>query len=173
VTFEQFIASRLGALVRYATVVTWDPHLAEDIIQDVLIRAQARWSRISRLDAPEQYVKRMVLNEFLSWRRRRASRLLPLSADLIDGRAAPVADHAGRWEERDAALRAIATLPPMQRAVIALRYYEDMSDVEISGVLGCRPGTVRSHLSRGLATLRATLLRTNRPESLTTMRERA
>jgi RNA polymerase sigma factor (sigma-70 family) len=110
----------------------------------------------------------MVLNEFLSWRRRRAARVVPLSAELIAGLAGPVADHAGRWAERDAALRAIATLPPMQRAVIALRFYEDMSDVEISGLLGCRPGTVRSHVSRALATLRATL-----PESLTTTRERA
>ncbi len=75
-TFEAFVTVRLGALIRYATVVTWDPHLAEDITQDVLVRAQARWARIGQLDAPEQYVKRMVLNEFLSWRRRKAAHLV-------------------------------------------------------------------------------------------------
>src|SRR5215204_1640399 len=63
VTFEEFVFARLGALTRYATVVTWDPHLAEDITQEVLLRARAKWSRIGHLDAPEQYVKRMVLNE--------------------------------------------------------------------------------------------------------------
>ena len=80
-TFEEFISARLGALVRYATVVTWDPHLAEDITQDVLVRARARWARIGGLDAPEQYVKRMLVNEFLSWRRRRAARTVPLAGD--------------------------------------------------------------------------------------------
>lgn len=75
-TFDEFVAFRLGALLRYATVVTCDAHLAEDITQDVLVRAQARWERISAVDAPERYVKRMVLNEFLSWRRRRPARVI-------------------------------------------------------------------------------------------------
>jgi DNA-directed RNA polymerase specialized sigma24 family protein len=65
---EQFVQTRL--LIRYATVLTWDPHLAEDIVQNVLIRVQSRWSRIEPATR-EQYVKANVLNEFLSWRRRR------------------------------------------------------------------------------------------------------
>jgi RNA polymerase sigma-70 factor (sigma-E family) len=154
VTFEEFVSVRLGALVRYATVVTWDPHLAEDITQTILVRAQARWSRIGRLDAPEQYVKRMVVNEFLSWRRRRAARLVPLSAETLDTLMPPAPDQAAGRDERDAMLRLIATLPPRQRAVIALRFYEDMSVHEIADVLGCREVTVRTHLSRALATLR-------------------
>lgn len=156
-TFEEFVSIRLGALVRYATVVTWDPHLAEDITQDVLVRAQARWSRISRLDAPEQYVKRMVLNEFLSWRRRRAARLIPLSRESLDGLAPPAPDISTAWDERDAALRLIATLPPRQRAAIALRFYEDLSHEEIAKLLGCRTVTVRAYISRALATLRDAL----------------
>ncbi|MFD0579988.1 sigma factor [Dactylosporangium darangshiense] len=83
-TFEEFVAARLGALVRYAAVVTWDAHLAEDIVQNVLVRAQARWAHIEELDAPERYVQRMVVNEFLSWRRRRASRTVQVG-DQIEG----------------------------------------------------------------------------------------
>jgi RNA polymerase sigma-70 factor (sigma-E family) len=154
VTFEEFVAYRLGALVRYATVVTWDPHLAEDITQEVLVRARARWSRIGRLDAPERYVKRMVVNEFLSWRRRRASRLVPLSRETLDGLVPPIADHTAAWDDRDAMLRLVATLPPKQRAAVALRYYEDLADDEIAEVLGCRTVTVRTHIARALATLR-------------------
>jgi RNA polymerase sigma-70 factor (sigma-E family) len=157
VTFEEFVAARLGALVRYATVVTWDPHLAEDITQDVLVRAQARWSRIERLDAPEPYVKRMIVNEFLSWRRRRATRVVPLSREVLDGLAPAVPDHSGHWDERDAFLRLIATLPPKQRAVIALRFYEDLPHEQIADIIGCRTVTVRTHLSRALATLRTAM----------------
>jgi RNA polymerase sigma-70 factor (sigma-E family) len=157
VTFEEFISARLGALIRYATVVTWDAHLAEDITQDVLVRARARWGRISRLDAPELYVKRMVVNEFLSWRRRRAATTVPLSGEELArvGPAGP--DRMAELDERDVVLRLIATLPPKQRAAIALRYYEDLTDEEIADILGCRAVTVRSHISRALATLRSAL----------------
>jgi RNA polymerase sigma-70 factor (sigma-E family) len=153
VTFEEFVAARLGSLVRYATVVTWDPHLAEDITQNVLVRAQARWSRIGRLDAPEQYVKRMVVNEFLSWRRRRAAQSIPLPGETLAGLLPVAPDPATGRDERDAMLRLIATLPPRQRAVIALRFYEDLAVDQIAEILGCRAVTVRTHLSRALAAL--------------------
>jgi RNA polymerase sigma-70 factor (sigma-E family) len=165
-TFEEFVAARLGALVRYATVVTWDPHLAEDITQNVLVVVQARWSRIGGLEAPERYVKRMVLNEFLSWRRRRAARLVPLSRESLDAVMPPAPDPTAPRDERDAMLRLIATLPPRQRAVIALRFYEDMSVDQIADLMGCRAVTVRTHLSRALAALRVAL-----PASLVTTGE--
>ncbi|MCA2215032.1 SigE family RNA polymerase sigma factor [Jidongwangia harbinensis] len=155
-TFEEFTAARLGALVRYATVVTWDPDLAQDITQNVLIRAQARWPRIGRLDAPEQYVKRMIVNEFLSWRRR-VARLVPLPRESLDRIAPPAPDHGGEVVRRDAVARLIAALPPRQRAVIALRFYEDLSHEQIAEVLGCRAVTVRTTLSRALANLRTAL----------------
>jgi RNA polymerase sigma-70 factor (sigma-E family) len=157
VTFEEFVSARLGTLVRYATVVTWDPHLAEDITQNVLVRASVRWSRIARLNAPELYVKRMVLNEFLSWRRRKAARVVPLDQGPLDLLAAPAPDAISPYDERDAMLRLIAALPPRQRAVIALRFYEDLSIEQIAELLGCRTVTVRTHLARALATLRAAL----------------
>jgi RNA polymerase sigma-70 factor (sigma-E family) len=153
VTFEEFVSARLGTLVRYATVVTWDPHLAEDITQNVLVRAQARWARIGRLDAPELYVKRMIVNEFLSWRRRRAAQSIPFAGESLDGLMAPVPDQTAGRDDRDAMLRLIATLPPRQRAVIALRFYEDLAVDQIAEILGCRTVTVRTHLSRALATL--------------------
>jgi RNA polymerase sigma-70 factor (sigma-E family) len=157
VTFEEFVSARLGNLVRYATVVTWDPHLAEDITQNVLVRAQARWSRISRLDAPELYVKRMVVNEFLSWRRRRAAHSIPLASESLDVLMPPVSDQTAQRDDRDAMLRLIAALPPRQRAVIALRFYEDLAFEQIAEILGCRTVTVRTHLSRALARLQDAL----------------
>jgi RNA polymerase sigma-70 factor (sigma-E family) len=157
VTFEEFVSARLGALVRYATVVTWDAHLAEDITQNVLATAHGKWSRIGQMAAPERYVKRMVVNEFLSWRRRRAARLVPLSREALDLVMAPTPDPAAARDEREEMLRLIATLPPRQRAVIALRFYEDMTTEEIAELLGCRTVTVRTHLSRALAALREAL----------------
>jgi RNA polymerase sigma-70 factor (sigma-E family) len=157
VTFEEFVSARLSALLRYATVVTWDPHLAEDITQNVLVVAQARWSRIGALAAPEQYIKRMVVNEFLSWRRRKAARVVPLSREVLDGFAPPQDDGTAARDERDAMLGLIAALPPRQRAVVALRFYEDMPVEQIAEILGCRPVTVRTHLSRALAALREAL----------------
>lgn len=147
------MSARLGSLVRYATVVTWDPHLAEDITQNVLVRAHPRWSRIGALDAPELYLKRMIVNEFLSWRRRRAARSVPLADDALAGIMPPAPDLTAPRAERDAMLRLIAKLPPRQRAVIALRFYEDLSTEQIAEILGCRTVTVRTHLSRALAGL--------------------
>jgi RNA polymerase sigma-70 factor (sigma-E family) len=167
VTFDEFVAFRLGALLRYATVVTCDAYLAEDITQDVLVRAQARWARISAVDAPEHYVKRMVLNEFLSWRRRRAARVVPLAWEHLDLHAAPAADPSAAFDDRDAVLRLVAALPPRQRAAVALRFYEDLPDEEIADLLGCRSVTVRSLISRALATLRKSL-----PASLVTTLEK-
>jgi RNA polymerase sigma-70 factor (sigma-E family) len=166
VTFEEFVAARLTTLVRYATVVTWDPHLAEDITQNVLVKAQARWHRIAGVDAPEQYVKRMVVNEFLSWRRLRSARVVPLARETLDGLATPLPDPTLPRDERDAMLRLIATLPARQRAVVALRFYEDLPIEEIAQIMGCRPVTVRTHLSRALAALRQAL-----PASLVTTGE--
>ena len=152
-TFDDFVSARLASLVRYATVVTWDPHLAEDITQNVLVRAHPRWGRIGGLDAPEQYLKRMIVNEFLSWRRRRAARSVPLESEALAGIMPPAPDPTAPRDDRDAMLRLIAELPPRQRAVIALRFYEDLAVEQIADILGCREVTVRTHLSRALARL--------------------
>lgn len=154
-SFDQFVAERLDRLLRYATALACDPHLAQDIVQDVLLRAQSRWPRIGSLDAPDLYVRRMVTNEYLSWRRRRAARDIPSEHGTLDAIGRPTADPAVSYAERDAMRARIAVLPRKQRAAIVLRYYEDRTDAEIAEVLGCSAGTVRSHLSRALGTLRA------------------
>lgn len=153
--FDQFVADRLDRLLRYATALTCDPHLAQDIVQEVLLRAQSRWARISALQAPDSYVRRMVTNEYLSWRRRRAARTIASTHSTLDALAAPAADHADGYAERDAMRSRIAALPRKQRAAILLRYYEDCTDAEIAEALGCSAGTVRSHISRALGSLRA------------------
>jgi RNA polymerase sigma-70 factor (sigma-E family) len=154
VTFDQFISARLAALLRYATAVTGDPHLAQDVVQDCLVRVQARWERIAAIDQPEAYVKRMVLNEYLSVRRRLTRRAVPMPDDAIERATGQVDDPARHVAARDALVALIAALPPRQRAVLALRYYEGRSDAEIAQLLGCREATVRSHAARALAALR-------------------
>ncbi len=155
-TFEEFAASRLPALLAFTTVLTGQPATAEDLAQEVLIRANARWNQIGELDRPELYVRKMLLNQFLSWRRR-SWRLVPVGGAVESG---SVPDHAVGYTERAALLAAIAKLPKRQRAVLALRYYEDRSDAEIAELLGCRPSSVRGYASRAFATLRIEL----RPE---------
>jgi RNA polymerase sigma-70 factor (sigma-E family) len=151
VTFQEFAATRLPAVLAFATVLTGELATAEDIVQEVMIRAHARWDTIGHLDRPEFYVRKMVLNEFLSWRRR-SWRLIPVGG--APPCAANVADHADRYADRAALLAEIGQLQRRQRAVLVLRYYEGRSDPEIAELLGCQPGTVRAYASRALATLR-------------------
>lgn len=151
-TFEEFAAERLPALLRFAAVLTGDRASAEDLAQEVLIRVHARWPAIGGLDRPEYYVRKMILNEFLSWRRR-SWRPVPAGRGTeVDRRQAP--DPAASYAERDALVTELGKLPARQRAVLALRYYVGLSDTEIADTLGCTPGTVRGYASRALATLR-------------------
>jgi RNA polymerase sigma-70 factor (sigma-E family) len=154
-TFEEFLGARLESLLRYATVLTCDPHLAQDVVQECLLRAQVRWSRIGAMDGPEQYVRRMILNEFLSWRRRRStSSTVSLDPARLPELAPVTTAAEEQVDDREQLLRLIAALPPRQRAVIALRYMEDLDDADIARMLGCRASTVRSQASRALGTLR-------------------
>ncbi|WP_237774237.1 SigE family RNA polymerase sigma factor [Actinosynnema sp. ALI-1.44] len=155
-TFEEFAETRTPGLLRYAIVLTCDRHLAEDIVQEVLVRVFRKWKRISALDLPETYVRRMITNEFLSWRRRKASTDVPFSPEAIAELGLAAGDSASRYDERDMLLRDIATLPRKQRAVLVLRYFCDLPDEQIAESLDCGVTTVRSHASRALATLRIT-----------------
>lgn len=154
-TFEEFAVLRLSALLRFAGVLTGDRALAEDVVQEVLIRAHGQWRKIGDLDKPEHYVRKMLMNEFLSWRRR-SWRLIPAGSGAeLDDRRSP--DHALEHAERDALVAELDKLPLRQRAVLVLRYYEGLSDIEIAEVIGCKPGTVRGYASRALSTLRVEL----------------
>jgi RNA polymerase sigma-70 factor (sigma-E family) len=151
-TFEEFAAARLPSVLRFAAVLTGDRGLAEDVVQEVLIRASARWQAIAILDRPEAYVRKMIVNEYLSWRRRSWRLVLSGTGADLHGRPAP--DHAAGYAERDAIWAELAKLPMRQRAVLVLRYYEDLADEEIAARLGISRATVRSQASRALATLR-------------------
>src|SRR5580692_5837908 len=151
-TFEEFADARLPAVLRFAGVLTGDRALAEDVVQEVLIRAHARWRKIGRLDHPESYIRKMIVNEFIS-SKRRTWRFIPTGTrpDVDDQGAV---DHAAHHAERAALLAEIGKLPRRQRAVLVLRYYEGLSDTEIAEVFGCTPGTVRGYASRALGALR-------------------
>jgi len=149
--FADYVATRRGALLRFATVLCGQTWLAEDLVSDVLGRAFERWERIGVMTEPHAYVRRMVVNEYLSWRRRLA-RTAP-RADLAPTMP-PVDDGAQAQAERDAMIARLARLPRRQRAAVVLRYYAGLSDSEIAAELDCRESTVRSQIARALATLR-------------------
>jgi RNA polymerase sigma-70 factor (sigma-E family) len=156
--FDAYVAARLPVLLRYATVLCGDPDEARDIVQDVLTKALVKWSRISRTERVDAYLRAMVTNEFISDRRRRRRRPQVPLPDPPDGPGTPAVpgpepDRGTRSELWARLLR----LPPQQRAVVVLRYYEDLSDAQIAAVLGCREGTVRAYASRALAALRVDL----------------
>jgi RNA polymerase sigma-70 factor (sigma-E family) len=154
VTFEEFAAANTAALLRYAAVLTGDRHLAQDLVQDALIRTHDRWSRVESADRPDAYVRRIVVNLYLSWRRRAAVRRTTLTADGQPPHGRTVPGPADAHAERDALWGRLAALPPRQRAVLVLRYYEDLADADIAAVLGCSAATVRGHAFRALAALR-------------------
>jgi RNA polymerase sigma-70 factor (sigma-E family) len=155
VTFEEFANAKLQTLLNFSTVLTNDRGLGEDLVQDVLMRAHARWDHIGNLDQPIAYVRHMLVNEFVSWGRK-WSRIVPRSDAGHLAASAEAPDHANRYVERAAMAGDIARLPRKQRAVIILRYYEDLPDDEIADLLGCASSTVRVHALRALRTLRVT-----------------
>jgi RNA polymerase sigma-70 factor (sigma-E family) len=152
-TFEEFVVARGGALLRFALMLAGDRHGAEDLVQSVLARAYPRWSRIEAMERPEAYLKAALVNEHLRWWRRRANREVPVAAPA----EREVADTTSAHASRDAAWALLGRLPRRQRAVLVLRYYEDLPDAEIATILHCAPATVRSQAARALATLRSAL----------------
>ncbi|MGY4642903.1 RNA polymerase sigma factor [Cellulomonas sp. URHB0016] len=162
---DDVVRDHLPGLLRYATVLTGDGHVAADLVQEVLLRAHVRWTRIALMARPDLYLRRMVTNEHLSWRRRWHVRTIDVAGDdVLAARATPQADHAQHVVEDDAMWRRLTELPPRQRTVLVLRYYEGLDDTEIADVLGTSSATVRSHASRALASLRQTSLPTS-PET--------
>ena len=156
-TLDDLVRAHLPGLIRYATVLVGDQHTAEDLVQEVLLRAHQRWRRIALTDRPDLYLRRMVTNEHLSWRRRWHVRMIqPTADDVLARRGGAVDDHAEDHAEEDAMWHRLRQLPPRQRTVLVLRYYEGLPDVETAAVLGTSAATVRSHAARALATLRRT-----------------
>ena len=148
-SFGSYLAADGARLLRFAYVLTGDHHLAEDVVQEALVQVHRRWARI---DEPHAYVRKAVLRHYLSWRRRRSSGELP-AQDATD-RSVRGVDHADLVADRDALWTLLATLPRQQRAVLTLRFYEDLDDAAIAELIGCSPAAVRAYASRGLARLR-------------------
>jgi RNA polymerase sigma-70 factor (sigma-E family) len=148
--FSAFVAARSRHLLQAAHLLTGDRHRAEDLLQTALTRAYLRWDRIVDED-PEGYVRRTMVNAHIDWWRRKPWREEP--TDVLPDRAVSEPD----TDARAALLAALATLSRRQRAVMVLRYYEDMSEADIARTLGCSPGTVKSAASRATARLRELL----------------
>lgn len=153
-TFEDFVAAHGGALGRLCLQLAGTHDAALDLAQDVLERVFAKWSKVARADHPYAYVRRIAVTTHLNSTRRQL-RTIATDPALFD---TPIDDPPAADESL---WRALATLPPRQRAALVLRYYEDCAEADIATALGCRPATVRSLVARGLTTLRASeLLRT-------------
>ncbi|WP_410819746.1 SigE family RNA polymerase sigma factor [Micromonospora sp. 050-3] len=153
-TYEEFADTRLAPLLRYAVMLTGEPHQAQDLVQETMVRVQLNWRRVARADSPERYVRRMLTNQYVDWRRGSWVRRVLLRGEPDTSVPMPT-DHAQSAVDRDQVWSWLSRLPRRQRAALVLRYYEDLPDVEIADILGCAVGTVRSSISRALATLRA------------------
>jgi RNA polymerase sigma-70 factor (sigma-E family) len=153
-TFEEWFGAQLPRLVRFTTMLCGGPDPAEEVLQDVALKAHRRWDTLRDLDHPEACLRRMVVNEHLSWRRKWA-RLIPQAELREPDRSAP--DFADQHADRAELVAELNKLPRRQKAVVVVRYYEELPDAEIATMLGCSPSTVRSHMSRALAAMRIEL----------------
>jgi RNA polymerase sigma-70 factor (sigma-E family) len=154
-SFEEYVTSRGDVLLRFAYVLCGNRHLAEDLVQEVLARVHDRWHRLDHVEQPDAYLRTAIVRQFISWRRRRVSQ--EASLEVLPERPATTPDIAAGHAARDEMWRLLGRLPRRQRAVLVLRFYEDLTDDQIAEVLGCRPTTVRVHASRGLTRLRELL----------------
>src|SRR4051794_20533449 len=148
--YDEFVAARWTSLYRTAYLLTANHADAEDLVQTALVKAYLSWSKVTGAASPDAYVRRILTNAFLSSRRP----LRVARQRLVDAPPEPTASTAGD-DDRLTLWPHIAGLPPRQRAVIVLRYYEDLSEQQIEEPLGCPPGTVKSTASAALKALKA------------------
>lgn len=151
--FAEWANSRLAPLVRFGFALTHDEGTAEDLVQLALVRTLLAWPRLRNQGDPERYVRRVMVNEQVSaWRRQRRH---PEVALVPPGTGEAYRPDEAELVERDRVWRELVHLPPRQRAVLILRFYEDRSEREVAAVLGCSVGTVKSQTSKALNKLRA------------------
>jgi RNA polymerase sigma-70 factor (sigma-E family) len=148
--FSDFAHSRWPRLVRLGYGLTRDRGLAEDLAQTTLANAYASWSRVRKADDPDAYLRRILLNSYRAgFRKRRVAEQL---SDAVPDLA--VADPLGQHGDRTAVLAAVAALPPKQREVVLLRFWLDLTEIQVATTLGCSVGNVKSQTARALAKLR-------------------
>ncbi|MFB4289421.1 SigE family RNA polymerase sigma factor [Nonomuraea sp. ATR24] len=149
-SFRAFVDAHQRPLMRLAYLLTGEVHLAEDLLQSVLVRMVGRWPRLRRMDRPDAYARKALVNQYISWRRRR------VTGEVLS----PEPPERGYSTEDSTVLRivlrqALMRLTPKQRAVIVLRFYEDRTERDVAGLMGCSVGTVKSQTHHALARLRA------------------
>ncbi|WP_255472296.1 RNA polymerase sigma factor [Quadrisphaera setariae] len=154
--FEDLVAARSGPLLSMARGLVRSEADAEDLVQEVLAKALVSWERVSAASDPAAYVNRMLVNQAMSFWRRASTRRERSTEpeELPEPVSGGVDDGAVQRGDRDALLTALRRLPPRHRAVLVLRYYEQLPDAEIADLLGMAQATVRSSAARGLAALR-------------------
>ncbi len=151
VVFADFVRENTPALMRTAYLLTGNPQAAEELVQDTLVRLYPKWDRVSAADVPLAYVRKALSNGYVN-STRRASRREFAYADVPEH--VDEHDEYGRLADREQLRDVLAGLPGRQRAALVLRFFEDLDDADTADALGCRVGTVRSLISRGLAALR-------------------
>ncbi|MGH3329919.1 MAG: SigE family RNA polymerase sigma factor [Nocardioidaceae bacterium] len=149
--FEAYMAARQPSLLRTAYLLTGDRHSAEDLVQTALAKLYLSWDKVQRRELVDGYVRRIMVNENNSlWRR--AWKRKEVATDEVPDHGHVMDRHD--YGERSALWDFVQTLPRKQRAVIVLRYYEDLSEAEVADILGISVGTVKSQASRALASMR-------------------
>lgn len=156
VDFESFVATRYGALLGLAYLLTQDRALAEDLVQTTLTRCWLAWPRIKAED-PSAYVRRVMVNAHTEWWRRRKHGLEIPTAEVREDRVTHAAEASIGFVERADLLAALRRLPKKMCAVVVLRYFEDLSEAETAHVMGCSVGTVKSQTHRALRKLQLDL----------------
>ena len=157
--FADFVRERGDHHLRVAVLLTGDWHAAEDLVQASLVKLYRVWPRLDTGTDPDPYLRRIMVNTQRSWWRARWRRETP-AARLPEGAASEGTggdDIADRQALGALVRQALAGLPRQQRAVLVLRYCEDLSEAEVAGILGCSPGTVKTHAHRGMNALREIL----------------
>ncbi len=166
--FDFFAASMTHDLLRTASLIVWDPSVAEDVVQESLFRVARRWTRVRRMDYPAAYARRIATNLAIAAAERRSTERAELAVrsefEPVDAAARLALEQVDHQHDLDAALGRLA---PRQRAVLVLRFFEDLTEVQTAEVLSCSVGTVKSTCSRALDRLRSELRydRTIEPDS--------
>lgn len=157
--FAGFVREHTPALLRTAYLLTGSAQAAEELVQDTLVRLYPKWERVTGADIPLAYVRRSLANGFVNQQRRASRReyAYPDVPERVDDR-----DAVAQLADRDEIWAGLRGLPDRQRAALVLRFFEDLTDEQAAAALGCRVGTIRSLVSRGLAALREQL-REQRP----------
>lgn len=155
--FQAFVVGRWPRLMRTAFLLTGEQHAAEDLVQSTLEQVYVAWHRVASADAPEAYVRRVMVNAHARRCRRKLREFLaPRSEDAgLAHEVVDTGDRIAQADDRHTLLKALAELPARQREAVVLRYWEDLTETQTAEAMGCSVGTVKSNAAKGIAKLRA------------------